>query len=251
MVLFMLTVEMYYENCVIGMKNRVDSASVDLIIADPPFAVGFNGKQKNYARNPDYVVDGYKEASPDSYYIFTMRWLQEATRVLKETGSMYIYSGYNHLLDVLAAIDNFDLTLRNQLIWKRAFPPYARWNWSTQHYNILFLTKSDCKSGKNQKYTFKKVMRKHPRKKSLYHYPLSVLEHRVEYHPGIPKVGTKLPDKQIELLIRTSSNRDDLILDPFMGNGTVPRIAKRLRRNVIGFEINPATRKIHSAAGLP
>lgn len=228
----------YYEGCISGMCERVDDESVDLIIADPPFGLGFDGKNKgNYRRKPEFVVGGYQEA-PDDYYAFTMEWIREATRVLKESGSMYVYSSWNNLLDVMAAADNYDLVPRGHLIWRRTFAPYKRWGWVTAHYHILYYTKYEGKDGKNQAHTFNKMMIKHPREDRMYHYPEDVLFHKVQYMPGKLKNGTKLPFNQVELLINTSSNAGDVVLDPFLGNGTTLDASLKLGREFIGFEIN-------------
>ncbi|MBD3405075.1 MAG: site-specific DNA-methyltransferase, partial [Candidatus Lokiarchaeota archaeon] len=85
--------QVYYDDCINGMKKDIDDESIDLIIADPPFGLGFDGKNKgNYARKSKFVVGGYQEA-PDDYYKFSMEWIKQAHRVLKDTGSIYIYSG--------------------------------------------------------------------------------------------------------------------------------------------------------------
>ena len=47
------------------------------------------------------------------------------------------------------------------------------------------------------------------------------------------------PVRLMERLIKASSNKDDLVLDPFCGVGTSLVACKRLERNYIGFEINP------------
>lgn len=49
---------------------------------------------------------------------------------------------------------------------------------------------------------------------------------------------TQKPLKLIERIIRVSSNEGDLILDPFMGSGSVAIECKKLNRNFICFEIN-------------
>jgi DNA modification methylase len=46
------------------------------------------------------------------------------------------------------------------------------------------------------------------------------------------------PEKLVEDHIISWSNPEDLVLDPFMGSGTTAKIAKKLSRNYIGFEIS-------------
>ncbi|MDR1485586.1 MAG: site-specific DNA-methyltransferase [Planctomycetaceae bacterium] len=46
------------------------------------------------------------------------------------------------------------------------------------------------------------------------------------------------PERLIERLVKASSNKDDLVLDPFAGVGTVSVVCKKLERNFIGIEQN-------------
>jgi len=91
---------------------------VDLIITDPPFAIEFKADKQNYNRKESRVLQGYNEIKSNEYLKFTLDWLSGATRVLKESGSMYIFSGWNHLKDLLIAIDECELTTVNHIIWK-------------------------------------------------------------------------------------------------------------------------------------
>ncbi len=47
------------------------------------------------------------------------------------------------------------------------------------------------------------------------------------------------PEKLIERIVKASSNEGDLVLDPFAGAGTTLAVCKKLKRNFIGFELNP------------
>jgi len=87
-------------DCIQGMKQIPDN-KIDLIVTDPPFAINFTSKKANYNRKPELVLDGYNEISRDNYLDFSIDWIKEATRILKESGSMYIFSGWNNLKDIL------------------------------------------------------------------------------------------------------------------------------------------------------
>ena len=60
---------------------KLDSNSVNLIIADPPYNLG-----KDYGNNHD--LKGF-----DEYLNFTNKWLSEAKRVLKDDGTIYVFMG--------------------------------------------------------------------------------------------------------------------------------------------------------------
>ena len=49
----------------------------------------------------------------------------------------------------------------------------------------------------------------------------------------------QIPEKLIEIFIKASSNKGDLVLDPFGGSFTTSAVSKRLSRNSISIELNP------------
>ena len=55
---------------------------------------------------------------------------------------------------------------------------------------------------------------------------------------------TQKPETLLERIIKTSSNNDDVVLDPFCGCGTAIAVAQRLNRNWIGIDVT------HLAIGL-
>lgn len=52
------------------------------------------------------------------------------------------------------------------------------------------------------------------------------------------------PDRLIYALIHTFSNEKDIVLDPFLGSGTVLKIAKHMKRTGYGYEINSTYRDL-------
>jgi DNA modification methylase len=55
---------------------------------------------------------------------------------------------------------------------------------------------------------------------------------------GQKKNSTKLPIEVVRRCIDFSSKPGDIVLDPFMGNGTTAVAAKASWRHFIGFEVN-------------
>jgi site-specific DNA-methyltransferase (adenine-specific) len=218
----------YYEDCIPNIDKRIPDNSIDLIIADPPFGIEFDGKGAQYNRNSDLVVAGYSEVSSDNYLEFSKAWLKTIYPKLKKTGSAYVVSGWNNLKDVLIAIDEAGFITQNHLIWKYQFGVFTKRKFVTSHYHILFLVKD------KKKYFFNKID----------HYPEDVWEIKREYLPKQKKNSTKLPEELVGKLIRYSSESGGIVLDPFMGNGTTAVMCVKLGRNYVGFEINPKARAI-------
>ena len=217
-----------YEDCIEGMK-KLPAESIDVVVADPPFGLSFTGTESIYNRDYLLVREGYREAVGD-YQQFSIRWIQQLPRIMKNTSSAWIFSGWTNLGDVLSAVRRSGLTLVNHIIWKYQFGVFTQRKFVTSHYHILFLTKS-------AKYYFNKIM----------HYPLDVWEINRTYRAGEQKNSTKLPEELVLRCIEFTSRPGCLILDPFMGNGTTAVAAKGSYRHHIGFEINKSMRDVIDA----
>ena len=75
------------------------------------------------------------------------------------------------------------------------------------------------------------------RKESIEKYPTSILEFK-KVHPSISKHPTEKPVELLEFLIKTYSNKNDLILDSCIGSGSTAIACIKEERNYIGFEID-------------
>ena len=136
--------DIYNMDCIEGMKLIPDN-SIDLIITDPPFAIDFKAKKGSYNRKHESVLDGYNEISKNEYYEFTFKWMSEAYRVLKDSGSMYVFSGWSNLKDILNALDNIGFITVNHIIWKYQFGVATKRRFVTSHYHVLYVCKDDKK----------------------------------------------------------------------------------------------------------
>ena len=214
--------EIYLGDSLVLMKD-IPEGSIDLIVTDPPFAIDFKAKRSNYNRSQDRVLEGYNEIPKERYYEFTLRWMSEAHRILKDTGSMYVFSGWTNLKDILNAIDEVGFITINHIIWKYQFGVFTRRKFVTSHYHILFVVKDE------KRYKFNKIE----------HYPEDVWIIKREYWKGKVKTPTKLPLEIVKKIILYSSDEGDVVFDPFLGSGTVAVAAKLLNRRFLGFEIVP------------
>ena len=224
-------------DCTELMKELPDEF-VDLVITDPPFGIDFKAKM-NYNRNIDKVLDGYSDVDKSNYYDFTMKWLSQTTRVLKRSGSMYIFSGWNNLKDILIALDECGLVTVNHLVWKYQFGVVTKRKYVTSHYHLLYV----CKDDKQRKFypyrRFDKDAKTEKGGSAHYMDKEDVWYIPREYWRGKMKTPTKLPSEIIRKILSYSSDEGDLVMDPFLGSGQVAVVSNEMGRNYLGYEIVP------------
>jgi len=201
------------------------------------------------------------EVSMMAYLSMMAPRLLEMRRVLKDTGSIYLHcdptaSHYLKLLmDAVFGVSSF----RNEIIWH-----YRRWTAAAKKFQrlhdvIFFYTKTDNYTF-NQTlipYTEGSVQRKtggvlHRFKKGEEPYLVSdkelqskgVSANDVFQIPFVApsakeRIGypTQKPEKLLERIVKASSNKDDVVLDPFCGCGTTVAVAQKLGRQWIGIDI--------------
>jgi site-specific DNA-methyltransferase (adenine-specific) len=209
--------------------ESLPNQSIDLIVADPPYNLG-----KDYGNNKD--LKAWHE-----YEDFTRAWLTQSVRVLKSTGSIYVFMGVRFISNLFRMLEeDFSLNFNGWITWHYTQGMGRKTGFSPRHEDILYFTKS-------KDYTFNlddiRVPQKYYRERnnmaganpgdvwqfSHVHY---CSEER-EPHP------TQKPEALIERIVRASSNLGNLVLDPFVGSGTTCRVAKVLGRNWLGIDINP------------
>ncbi len=209
--------------------DDIATQSVDLIIADPPYNLG-----KDYGNNHD--LKGF-----DEYLDFSRRWLSQAQRVLKPTGTLYVFMGVRFISYLYDILDRqLKMFFNSWICWHYTQGMGRTTGFSPRHDDILMFNKS-------AKYTFNldavRVPQKYYRtrnnmrganpgdvwKFSHVHY----CNANRQNHP------TQKPEGLIERMVLASSDAGELVLDPFSGSGTTLRVCQQLNRACVGFELNP------------
>ena len=191
---------------------------------------------KHYNRK-DNVIDGYVHA-PENYEDWSYEWIKECKRIIKNTGTIYIISGWSKLGEILNAIKKNNLHTINHVIWRYNFGVFTQKKYVTSHYHILVLGKQ--KKGQ----TFNTYCRfgpqeKNEKKQSLLNIDLEDVWYiNKEFAPDQIKNSNKLPEALLEKIILYASNQGDIVLDPFLGNFTTAKVALNLGRKAWGFELN-------------
>ena len=227
----------YCIDCIKGLQ-QIDNETVDLIFADPPFNLG-----KKYGNYND---------ERDDYYEWCHDWIGCCKKVLKPTGSIYIMNVQQNIWMIQKSFEDHDFLFRNIIIWKNSSMPVKN-RFCINYQPILFYTKS-------KKYTFNYNAEHHISKAVLPWGRRNKGNLMIDQWDDIPFVPggcmaskeailrkdskakahpCQMPIKLIERILKFSTNKNDIVVDPFIGSGTTAVACKKLHRHFIGFEINP------------
>ena len=228
----------YNENCIDGCRKHIPDNSVDLIITDPPYGINGDKLHKHYNRKEKFVIDGYIEIPAAKYPKFSQDWINQAERILRPGGSIYIISGYTNLIDVLDALRKTKLKEINHIIWKYNFGVYTKKKYISSHYHILYYTKPGGKITFNEHCRFGADEKTSENRSRDYQDREDVWIINREYKPGKIKNKNELPSKLLIKLIQYSSNENDLVCDLFLGSFSTAKIAIALNRKATGFELS-------------
>lgn len=238
-------------DCIAGMRTFPDD-SVDLIIADPPYNLSKGGDWKwdnsvslsGMGGNWNKVMQDWDNFTFESYISFTQAWLTEAKRILKPTGSMWIFGTYHNIGIINVVCQQVGVEIINEVIWykRNAFPNLSGRRLTASHETILWCHKG----GKKREYYFDYDYSKNgdfdgdglktPEKQMRTVWDVPNNKGRSELQFG--KHPTQKPLKILKRMIRLSSKAGDTVLTPFAGAGSECVAAKMTGRNYIGFEVD-------------
>ena len=213
----------------VDQLSKLTDASVNLIVADPPYNLG-----KNYGNNIDL-----KERS--EYHQFTKDWLLQAYRVLKPGGSLFCFMGVKYIARLYVTLEE-ELTLTPQgwITWHYTQGIGRKRGFSPRHEDILWFSKgSDALFNLDDVRVPQKYFRK--RNNMAGANPGDVWQFSHVHYCAAERLPhpTQKPEALIERIITAASNEGDVVLDPFLGSGTTARVAQVLDRKFKGFDINP------------
>lgn len=228
----------FYGDALPILANQVVDESVDLIFIDPPYNIG-----KQFSNFHD------KWESEEAYTKWAYKLLDECLRVLKPNGTVYVMTSTQ-------AMPYFDLYLRQKLVILSRIV----WHYdssgvqATKYFGSMYEPILHCVKDKNN-YTFNsndiKVEAKTGSQRKLIDYRKRIpTQYNTEKVPGnvwySPRVRYRMeeyenhpsqkPESLLERIILASTNKNDIVLDPFAGTFTSAAVAKRLDRRSISIE---------------
>tara|TARA_B100000963_G_C22633793_1_gene676419 strand:- start:2298 stop:3065 length:768 start_codon:yes stop_codon:yes gene_type:complete len=240
-------------NC-IDILKKIESNSVDCCIADPPYNISGNGrkdkigwlKSNNYwseEKKIDLIKEDWDKFTDSEYEKFTVSWLLEIKRILKPNGNIAIFGSYHNIYSIGYILKKLDLKVINSIVWykRNAFPNITGRMFCESTEHIIWATNNNIKKAKNWTFNYNTMKDRNGGKqmRNLFDIPnTKTSEKKYGKHP------TQKPIELIENLVVALTNKNDLILDPFLGSGTTAVVAKQNKRNFIGIEIEEEYIKI-------
>ena len=259
--------------------KKMPESSVQLIYIDPPFntgrrqtrgkstttrtetgsRVGFKGQRYDIVRER---LLGYDDEFAD-YWSFLEPRLEEAWRLLNETGTLYLHLDYREahyakvLLDALFGRENF----LNEIIWAYDYGAKSKSRWPAKHDTILVYVKNsekyyfDSTAVDREPYMAPGLVT--PEKIAMGKLPTDVWWHTIVSPTGTEKTGypTQKPIGILRRIIQASSKPGDLVLDFFGGSGTTGFVAAQLDRRFILMDRNTEAIEVmrdrFASAGVP
>jgi site-specific DNA-methyltransferase (adenine-specific) len=231
----------------IAWLRSLQNESVDLIFADPPY----NIKKAEW--------DTFE--SQQEYVTWSLQWIEQAARVLKPTGTLYVCGFSEILADLRLPASRFFRGCR-WLVWHYKNKANLGAGWGRSHESILHFRKS-------RQFTFNVDDVRIPYGNHTLKYPEHPQAETSQYgkgsgkdrlwqpHPGgakprdvleIPTTcngmhektshPTQKPEELLRKIVLASSNPGDLVVDPFLGSGTTAVVAEQLKRKWKGCDIS-------------
>jgi site-specific DNA-methyltransferase (adenine-specific) len=229
----------FNEDALMGM-NRIPDGSIDLIIADPPYALG-----KDYGNQSDKL-------SSAEYLHWMEQWIDAAIPKLKPTGSFYIFLTWRYSPEIFVMLKQ-RMQMINEIIWDRRVPSMGGSvrSFTSVHDTIGLFVKS-----KGYYFDLDSVRipydaeTKKARSRSIFvgakwlevGFNPKDLWSVTRVHKCDPERANHPTQKPLEILDRmiyASCPPDGVVLDPFMGSGSTAVSAQRCGRQYVGFELNP------------
>ncbi|WP_390475210.1 site-specific DNA-methyltransferase [Altererythrobacter sp. MTPC7] len=236
-------------DCVERLRELPD-ASVDLVFADPPYNLQLGGDlNRPDGSHVDAVTDHWDQFDSFKLYDdFTKAWLTECKRILKPDGAMWVIGSYHNIYRVGTILQDLGFWILNDIVWRKTnpMPNFRGTRFTNAHETLLW-----CSQGEKAKYQFNyramKTLNDELQMRSDWVLPICSGGERLKDRHGHKAHPTQKPEALLYRVLLATTERGDVVVDPFFGTGTTGAVAKRLGREWIGCEREEAYRETATA----
>ena len=210
--------------------KTLEDNSIDLICTDPPYLIENTkaGGNSNLAKS----IQGMNNELENGILTegITNEYLEEMVRVMKNI-NCYIWCNHKQIPQYFDFFINKYKCKFDIIIWNKTNPmPLFNNKYMTdKEYCLYFRKNSYCNPECYED------------AKTVFYQPINIKDKKLWKHPTIKPLNI------IKNLIKNSSKKNELVLDPFCGSGTTGVACKMLNRNFIGIDLDPEYCKISEA----
>jgi site-specific DNA-methyltransferase (adenine-specific) len=206
--------KIYNEDC-LETLNKLENDSIDCIITDPPYS-GLNSKGKGGGRfdQSKHHIE-FDDMSERAFLLFIKPIFRELYRVLKLGSHLYCFTDWKQLRNMSDCLELSSFKLVNIVCWDKGHFGTGAGYRSQSEYILVF------SKGMPKTFNLKNVGNVIKCKRA-----------KDNYHPH------QKPEDLLRVLIKNSTEKGDLIYDPFAGSGSGLIASKLMERNFIGSELS-------------
>lgn len=219
----------YNGDCLLEM-HKIENASVDLILTDPPYNLGnfMINRSTNLSKMREnfFANAGWDNLEFDEWVERMDQFFKEAARIIKTGGSMIIFMAIIKVETIIKLAEKHGFYYKTTGIWHKLNP-------MPRNMNLHFVNSTEAWIY----FTYKKKTGTFNNDNKIVH---DFIETSVVSN-GEKKAGKHPTQKPIALLehfVKLLSNEGELVADPFMGSGSTGIVCKKLNRGFIGIELD-------------
>lgn len=234
--------QLYYADCVV-ILNSLPENSIDMIFADPPYFLSNDGMTCHSGKRVSVNKGAWdKSKGIKKDFQFHLSWIKAAKRVLKPHGTIWISGTYHSIYQCGFVLQLLGYRILNDIVWYKtnATPNLSCRVFTASHETLLWARKDEkiphtfnyrlMKNG-----DFSEDFLKKPGKQMR---SVWAIRPSKSHEKQFGKHCAQKPEALLERIILASTNKGDLILDPFTGSSTTGIVAYRLGRKFIGIDID-------------
>ncbi|MFA5858897.1 MAG: site-specific DNA-methyltransferase [Elusimicrobiota bacterium] len=233
--------KLYHSDC-LKVLPELPENSVDMIFADPPYFLSSgsftcqNGKMVSVKKGDWDLSNGTQKN-----FEFHVEWIKACRRILKPNGTIWISGTYHSIYQCGFALQIAGFHVLNDIAW---FKPNASPNLSCRFFTASHETLVWARKDKNAKHIFNYDLMKNGtwpedalKKPGLQMRSVWAMGTPKNIEKKFGKHPTQKPEHLLKRIVLASTNKGDLIVDPFTGSSTTGIASYLSGRKFIGIDI--------------
>lgn len=226
----------------IELMNQLPENSIDMIFADPPYNLSNGGFSVHAGKRVSVNKGKWDESKGfETDYQFHLKWMEACKRVLKPGGTLWVSGTYHSIYQCGHALQALNFHILNDVAW---FKPNASPNLSCRFFTASHETLIWARKEKKSKHIFNYDLMKNgdwsedkfkkPNLQMRSVWSISTPKREEKKHGKHP---TQKPLDLLRRVVLASTNKNDIILDPFTGSSTTGIAAVVNGRKFVGIDL--------------